>query len=135
MARLPLVKHILTVGDVAGIGGDKYSFQAPDIYGNFNGVTGVVKAPNPDNTEYKGKLTNEDFATGQCIKLKCRAKSSNLVGQTTTRDFIVVAAFEKAKNSIANLDSKTITTGGIAGVGSTTWDIATVRIPRRRRFS
>ena len=129
MARLKLVKHILTIGT------DKYAFNAADIYGNFGGSTGVVKAPENDTTEYKGKLSSDDFALAKCIKLKCRATNTNTSGVKKSRDFTVVSSFDRAKSAIANLDGKTITVSGVSGEGSASWEIKTTRIPRRRRFS
>jgi hypothetical protein len=129
MARLPLVKHIVTIGDVLGGGGTKYSIKVADIYADFNGATGVVRAPANDNTIYEGKITSESFSTGQVIKLKARASNTSLTGQKTYRDFNIISTFDKAKNAIANLDEKSITAGG------KTWNIESVRIPRRVRLS
>jgi hypothetical protein len=124
MPALKKVKHILTIGS------EKYSFRAPDIYGDFNSATGVTKAANPDNTNYTGALTSDDFKTGKACRIKVRAVKTDSNGAiTASREFTVVSAFEKAKNALANLDSKKIT------VGSDTWDIQTTRIPQRRRFS
>lgn len=124
MAALKKVKHILTIGT------EKYSFRAPDIYGDFASATGVSKAPSPDTTNYTGQLTTDDFSTGKAIRIKVRAVKTDSAGViTATREFTVVSAFEKARNALANLDSKKIT------VGSDTWEIQTARIPQRRRFS
>lgn len=124
MAPLKKVKHILTVGS------EKYSFRAADIYGDFAGATGVAKAPSPDNTNYAGKLESKDFSNGKAIRLKARAVKRDSGGLiTASREFVVVSSFEKAKNALANIDEKNIT------IGSDKWDIETVRIPQRRRFS
>lgn len=135
MARLPIFKHILTVGDVAGVGGDKYSFNAPDIYANIGTSLGVVKAPDNDTTQYKGRLGTQDFSDGKAIKLKCRSQTTDLAGKKKTRDFTVVTAMGNANNAFGHLPEKKITVGGVAGVGATEWDIKTVRIPRHRRLS
>lgn len=135
MARLPVFKHILTVGDLAGVGGDKYSFKAPDIYANIGASLGVVKASADDTTIYKGRLGTQDFAEGKAIKMKCRSQTTDLLGKTKTRDFTVVTALTNVPNAFGHLPEKKINVGGIAGVGSTEWDIKTVRIPRHRRLS
>ena len=139
MGRLPLVKHVITLDDVLGVGGDKYSFYAPDIYGDFNSETGVKRATADEEHTYKGKLTNDDFKTGKVIKIKCRATRKNALQQTLTRDFTVVCATGKIKSALAALENKIIGIGGadVGGVKvfSETWDIRTTRIPRRRRFS
>jgi hypothetical protein len=135
MGRLPRVKHIITLDDIAGVGGDKYSFYAPDIYGNFNSDTGVKKVATDDEHTYKGKLNSDDFKDGKAIKIKCRATRKNLAQQTITRDFTIVCATGKLKSALASLEDKKISIGGVAGVGSETWDIRTTRLPRRRRFS
>lgn len=135
MARLPLVKHVITLDDIAGIGGDKYSFYAPDIYSDFNSDTGVKKVAADDDNSYKGKLTSDDFKTGKAIRIKCRASRKNLLQQTIKRDFTVVCTTAKLKSALAALEDKKISIGGIGGVASETWDIRTTRIPRRRRFS
>lgn len=124
MAALKKVKHILTVGS------EKFSFRAPDIYGDFAGSTGVTKAPTPDNTNYTGKLGSQDFSNGKCIRIKIRGTSTPS-GATSpvARDFTVISSFEKAKGALANLDDKKVVVGNI------TWDIQSARIPQRRRFS
>jgi hypothetical protein len=124
MAALKKVKHILTIGS------EKYSFRAPDIYADFGSATGVTKAPTTDNTNYTGKLNKGDFSDGKAIKIKVRAVKTTDKGVIEkTKEFTVISSFEKAKNAVANLDSKKIT------VDSVTWDIQTARIPQRRRFS
>jgi hypothetical protein len=124
MAALKKIKHILTIGT------EKYSFRAPDIYGDFGSATGVTKAPTPDSTNYTGKLNKGDFSDGKAIKIKARSVKTDSAGAiTATKEFTIVSSFEKAKNAVANLDSKKIT------IGSDTWDIQTARIPQRRRFS
>ncbi len=124
MAALKKIKHILTIGS------EKYSFRAPDIYGDFGSATGVTKASTPDSTNYTGKLNKGDFSDGKAIKIKLRSvKTDNNGAITATKEFTVVSSFEKAKNAVANLDSKKIT------VNNETWDIQTARIPQRRRFS
>jgi hypothetical protein len=135
MGRLPLVKHVITLDDIAGVGGDKYSFSAPDIYGDFNSDTGVKKVTSDDENVYKGKLNSDDFKDGKVIKITCRATRKNLAQQTLTRDFKVVCTTGKLKSALAALEDKKITVGGLGGVGGETWDIRTTRIPRRRRFS
>lgn len=135
MARLPLIKHILTVGDTAGVGGDKYSFKAPDIYANIGTTLKVEKAPANDTTIYKGRLGNQDFSEGRAIKLKCRAQTTDLVGRVKTRDFTVVTGVTNISNSFGHIPEKIISVGGVGGVGATDWDIKTIRIPRHRRLS
>lgn len=135
MARLPLIKHILTVGDVAGVGGDKYSFKAPDIYANIGTTLGVVKASENDTTIYKGRLGSQDFKEGRVIKLKARAETTDLLGKKKTRDFNIVTAVSNVSNAFGHAPEKKITIGGVGGVGATDWDIKTLRIPRHRRLS
>lgn len=126
MARLKKVAHILTIGS------DKYSFRAPDIYGNFGSQFGVQKASNPDNTEYKGKLGNDDFAEGKVIKIKARGVQRNTDGAINkSRDFTFVVPFDKARSALANLESKQVSLPNNGG----NWDITSARIPARRRFS
>lgn len=121
MAR---VKNTVTVGT------DKYSFYGNDVYSGLAGVTGVVKAPIPDNTVYKDSLTKENFADGLVVRLKARA-TTGTAGTATykAKDFTIVCAVEKQKSALAALPSKTI------AVGSTIWDVVSARVPRRRRFS
>lgn len=135
MARLPVFKHILTVGDVAGVGGDKYSFKAPDIYANIGASLGVEKASANDTTQYKGRLGTQDFSEGKAIKMKCRSETTDLLGNKKIRDFTVVTALTNVPNAFGHLPEKKINVGGVGGVGSTEWDIKTVRIPRHRRLS
>ena len=135
MARLPIFKHILTVGDVAGLGGDKYSFKAPDIYGNIGSSLGVQKAPANDTTIYKGRLGTQDFSEGKAIKMKCRSETTDLAGKKRTRDFTIVTALTNVPNAFGRLPEKKITISGVGGIGATEWDIKTVRIPRHRRLS
>jgi hypothetical protein len=124
MAALKKIKHILTIGS------EKYGFRAPDIYGELKDLTGVTKAPTPDNTTYTGKLSKSDFADGVAVKMKARTAQYNSDGSIkAAKEFTVISSFEKAKNALAGLDAKKIT------VDSATWDIETARIPQRRRFS
>lgn len=126
MARLKKIPHILTIGS------DKYSFRAPDIYGSFGSQFGVQKASSPDNTDYKGKIGNDDFAEGKVIRIKARGVQTNTDGQVTaSRDFTFIVPFDKARSALANLESKQVQLPG----NSTPWNIASARIPARRRFS
>ena len=126
MASLPKIKHILTIGT------EKYSLRVPDVYGNFAGSTGIVKAPNPDTTVYTGKVTKDDYSNGKLMRLKCTATSGS--GSTKkTKAFTVLCALDKAKSALASLESKTIS---VADDGTTaTWDITNAYVPQRRRFS
>jgi hypothetical protein len=118
------VKHIVTVGS------DKYSYRANDIYGELAGVTGVTKAPTPDNTVYKDSLTAENFGDGIVVRLKARGVQLNTDGTVKkSRDFTIVCVADKQKSALAGLASKNIK------VGTETWDLVGARIPRRRRFS
>lgn len=119
-AKLPKVKHILTVGS------DKYSFLSADVYGSWGSAFGVTKAPANDNTVYKGKLNKDSFADGKAIKVKSRGKGS-AAGQS--RDFTFIVSFEKAREALANIGSKTVTANSI------TYNLGEARIPGRRRFS
>ena len=119
MAALKKIKHILTIGS------DKYSFYSADVYGTWGSTFGVTKAPDNDNTVYKGKLTADSFADGKAIRVKSRGKASN----QKPKDFTFVVSFEKAREAIANIGSKKIT------VNSITYDLGDARIPSRRRFS
>jgi hypothetical protein len=121
---LKKIKHIMTIGT------EKYSFQAPDIYGDFGAQLGVTKAPNPDTTNYKGKLHSEDYSNGKVIHIKARGSVTDSAGAVTeARDFTYTVAFDKARTALANLDSKKVT------VNSKTYDLGSARIPQRRRFS
>ena len=95
MGRLPLVKHVVTLDDIGGVGGDKYSLYAPDIYSDFNSETGVKKATADEDSSYKGKITSDDFKTGKVIRIKCRATRKNIAQQTLIKDFTVVVATGK----------------------------------------
>lgn len=122
---LPKVKHIVTIGS------DKYSFRAPDIYTNVGTLVGVVKAPNPDTTSYKGKIKAADFADGKMIKVKARGTEFEANGTTvrSTKVFTFVVPMEKARTALADIDSKKVV------LGSTSYDLGEARIPQRRRFS
>jgi hypothetical protein len=121
---MPRVKHIVTVGT------EKYSYRASDIYGDLAGVTGVTKAPSPDNTTYTDSLTAENFSEGKVIRLKARGVQLESNGTVKkSRDFTIVCTSEKSKSALASLPSKTIK------VGAETWDLVSARVPRRRRFS
>ena len=124
MAALPKVKHILTIGS------DKYSFYAQDIYANLGAQSGVTKAPANDSTVYRGELTRDSFYDGKAIRVKARgtaAASGNTPGKS--RDFTFVLSFEKAREALPNIGSKTVTVGGL------TYNLGKARIPGRRRFS
>lgn len=121
---LPKIKHIVTIGT------DKYSFRAPDIYAAVGSLVGVVKAPNPDNTSYKGKIKASDFADGKVIKIKSRGNVVAASGAVTeSKMFTFVVPMEKARTALADIDSKKIT------INSKTYDLGEARIPQRRRFS
>jgi hypothetical protein len=124
IVSMPLTKHIVTVGS------SKYSYRANDIYGELAGVTGVTKAPSPDNTTYTDSLTAENFSDGIVVRLKARGVQLNS-DQTVkkSRDFTIVCVADKQKSALAALPSKNIK------VGAETWDLVSARIPRRRRFS
>jgi hypothetical protein len=126
MATAPLrkVKHIVTIGT------DKYSFRAPDIYGNVSAIVGVVKAPTPDTTNYKGKIKAADFADGKVMKIKSKGNIINGTGVITeSKMFTFVVPMEKVRTALADIDSKQVT------VNSKTYDLGEARIPQRRRFS
>lgn len=126
MARVVLkkIKHILTIGT------DKYSLSAPDIYGSLGSIVSVTKAPNPDNTTYKGKIKSADFADGKVIKVKARGNIVNSSGVVTkSRAFTFVVPFEKARTALADIESKTIT------INSEIYNLGEARIPQRRRLS
>lgn len=125
MAR---VKNTVTVGT------DKYSFYGNDIYDSLAGVTGVTKAPNPDNTTYKDSLTAENFADGIVVRLKARGISVTAGSAANkVKEFTIICTAEKQKSALAALPSKKITV--TAGTGTVTYDLVSARIPRRRRFS
>lgn len=117
---LPKVKHILTIG------ADKYSFYHADVYGSWGAAFGVTKAPANDNTVYKGKLNKESFADGKAIKVKASGRGTQ-PGQR--KDFGFVVSFEKAREALANIGSKTVVANSI------TYNLGDARIPGRRRFS
>jgi hypothetical protein len=118
------VKNTVTVGT------SKYSYFANDIYGGLAGVTGVTRAPSPDNTVYTDSLTKENFGDGIVTRLKARAVTGTPgTAGAKYKDFTIVCTAEKLKPALAGLPSKTIT------VGSVTWDIVGARVPGRRRFS
>lgn len=119
MAALPKVKHILTIGT------DKYSFYSADVYGTWGAAFGVAKAPANDNTVYKGKLNAESFSDGKAIRLKSRGKATSGV----SRDFTFIVSFEKAREALANIGSKTVTANSI------NYNLGEARIPGHRRFS
>lgn len=119
MAALKKVKHILTIGQ------DKYSFMSADVYGSWGTAFGVSKAPENDNTVYKGKLNPDSFADGKAIKLKARGSAAN----QKSRDFTFIVSFEKAREALANIGSKTVSANSI------TYNLGEARIPGRRRFS
>lgn len=122
MAALKKVKHVVTIGT------EKYSVRLADIYGSFGGATGIVKAPANDTTNYTDKIEKEEYSEGKVVKLKARA-STGTAPNVKYKDFTIHCIAEKQKSALANLDSKTIT------IGNVTWDIQSVRIPGRRRFS
>ena len=119
MAALKKVKHILTIGT------EKYSFYSADVYGSWGASFGVTKAPDNDNTVYKDKLNPDSFADGKAIRVKARGKAAN----QKSRDFTFIVGFEKAREALANIGSKTVTANSI------TYNLGEARIPGRRRFS
>jgi hypothetical protein len=119
MAALKKIKHILTIGS------DKYSFYSADIYGSWGSAFGVSKAPANDNTVYKGKLNRDSFSDGKAIRVKARGSADN----QKSRDFTFIVSFEKAREALANIGSKTVS------VNSITYNLGEARIPGRRRFS
>jgi hypothetical protein len=122
--RLKKIKHVVTIGT------DKYSMSAPDIYGNLGSTVGVTKAPTPDNAIYKGKIKNVDFADGKMIKIKSRGTVLNSDGSVKeSRSFTFNVPMEKARQALADLESKSVT------VGTVTYNLGEARIPQRRRFS
>jgi hypothetical protein len=122
--KLKKIKHIMTLGS------DKYSFRSADIYGDFGSQFGISKAPNPDTTNYKGRIERDDFTGGKVIKIKARGLVVDDAGVVTeARDFTFQVPFDKAQTALANLDSKKVT------VNNKSYDLGVARIPRRRRFS
>jgi hypothetical protein len=121
--KLKKIKHIMTIGT------EKYSFSSADIYGDFGSQIGITKAPSPDTTDYKGKITKDDFSNGKVIKIKARGSIVANGVVTESRDFTFQVPMEKARAALANLDSKKVT------VNSKTYDLGSSRIPQRVRFS
>lgn len=99
--------------------------MSADVYGSWGASFGVTKAPENDNTVYKGKLTADSFSDGKAIRVKSLGKAA---GQKN-RDFTFVVSFEKAREALANIGSKTVI------VKSVTYNLGDARIPGRRRFS
>ena len=122
MARLPKVKHSITIGT------DKYSFYAADIYTSVGTALGVAKLAANDNTVFKGKLTEESFRDGKAIRVKSRASTGTGTAKVY-RDFTFVVPFDKAASAIASIGSKTVT------ADSKTWELGDARIPQRVRLS
>ncbi|MFN6488129.1 MULTISPECIES: hypothetical protein [unclassified Nostoc] len=70
---MPKVPHVITIDN------DKYVAILPDIYGDISSVVGIAKAPSPDNTVYKGKLTiNRAVAEGDLVRINCRLENKKV---------------------------------------------------------
>ena len=108
---MPKVPHIITIDN------DKYVAILPDIYEDIKTVVGIAKAPNPDNTVYKGKLTiNKAVAEGDLVRIRCRLENKKM------KEVLCVAS--KLSSAMGGLLPKKV--GG--------QDVKTTNIPRRMRL-
>jgi hypothetical protein len=101
------------------IDGLKYMAMLPDIYENIKDVVGIAKAPNPDNTNYAGKLNISDaIAGGDLVRIICSLDTPKRTDKT------VLCTTQKFASAMGGLLSKKV--GGI--------DVRTTRIRRRMRL-
>ncbi len=108
---MPKVAHVITIDN------DKYVAILPDIYEDIKTVVGIAKAPNPDNTVYKGKLTiNKAVAEGDLVRIRCRLENKKV------KEVLCVSS--KLSSAMGGLLPKKV--GG--------QDVKTTNIPRRIRL-
>ncbi|MBD2167123.1 hypothetical protein H6G04_22290 [Calothrix membranacea FACHB-236] len=108
MAKVP---HIITIE------GKKYSAMLPDIYDDIKSVVGIEQAPSPDNTDYAGKVTiNQFIQSGDLVRIRCRLENKKY------KNVLCVSA--KFASAMAGLLTKKV--GGV--------DVKTTGIPRRQRL-
>ncbi|BBD69439.1 hypothetical protein NIES4072_32280 [Nostoc commune NIES-4072] len=108
---LPKVPHIITIDN------DKFTALLPDIYDDIKTVVGIAKAPDPDDTVYKGRLTiSKAIEEGHLIRINCRLKDNKV------RTVLCIAS--KFTSAMGGLLPKKV-----AGQ-----DVKTTNIPRRMRL-
>jgi hypothetical protein len=108
MQRFP---HIITIE------GKKYAAMLPDIYSDIKAVVGIEKAPQPDNTDYAGKVNvNQFIQSGDLVRIRCRLENKKV------KSVLCVAA--KFASAMGGLLSKKV--GGV--------DVRTTNIQRRMRL-